>query len=70
MQTKLSPLALQSARSELIAAVNAIVSKYGFPASLIDGIMSSVLVDIKLQVIAELANEVTTVTAEKERTDE
>lgn len=47
MQTKLSPLALQSARSELIAAVNAIVSKYGFPASLIDGIMSSVLVDIK-----------------------
>ena len=40
MQTKLSPLALQSARSELIAAVNAIVSQYGFPASLIDGIMS------------------------------
>jgi hypothetical protein len=32
--------------------------------------MSSVLVDIKSQVIAELANEVTTVTAEKERTDE
>ena len=28
MQTKLSPLALQLARSELIAAVNAIVSKY------------------------------------------
>lgn len=59
MQTKLSPLALQSARSELIAAVNAIVSKYGFPASLIDGIMSSVLVDIKSEVIAELTGEAT-----------
>lgn len=57
MQTKLSPLALQSARSELIATVNAVISKYGFPASLIDGIMSSVLVDIKSQVIAELAGE-------------
>lgn len=68
MQTKLSPLALQSARSELIAAVNAIVSKYGFPASLIDGIMSSVLVDIKSQVIAELTGEATV--TEKERTDE
>mgnify|MGYP005952513315 FL=1 len=68
MQTKLSPLALQSARSELIAAVNAIVSKYGFPASLIDGIMSSVLVDIKSQVIAELTGEVTA--TEKEQTNE
>lgn len=57
MQTKLSPLALQSARSELIATVNAVISKHGFPASLIDGIMSSVLVDIKSQVIAELAGE-------------
>ena len=68
MQTKLSPLALQSARSELIAAVNAIVSKYGVPASLIDGIMSSVLVDIKSQVIAELTGEVTAM--EKEHADE
>lgn len=68
MQTKLSPLALQAARSELIAAVNAIVSKYGFPASLIDGIMSSVLVDIKSQVIAELTGEVTAM--EKEHTNE
>ena len=68
MQTKLSPLALQSARSELIAAVNAIVSKYGFPASLIDGIMSSVLVDVKSQVIAELTGEVTA--TEKEHTNE
>lgn len=68
MQTKLSPLALQSARSELIAAVNAIVSKYGFPASLIDGIMSSVLVDVKSQVIAELTGEVTA--TEKEQTNE
>lgn len=68
MQTKLSSLALQSARSELIAAVNAIVSKYGFPASLIDGIMSSVLVDIKSQVIAELTGEVTA--TEKEHADE
>lgn len=68
MQTKLSPLALQSARSELIAAVNAIVSKYGFPASLIDGIMSSVLVDIKSQVIAELTGEVTA--TEKEQINE
>lgn len=68
MQTKLSPLALQSARSELIAAVNAIVSKYGFPASLIDGIMSSLLVDIKSQVIAELTGEVTAM--EKEHTNE
>lgn len=68
MQTKLSPLALQSARSELIAAVNAIVGKYGFPASLIDGIMSSVLVDIKSQVIAELTGEATTM--EKEHTNE
>lgn len=68
MQTKLSPLALQSARSELIAAVNAIVSKYGFPASLIDGIMSSVLVDVKSQVIAELTGEVTAM--EKEHTNE
>lgn len=68
MQTKLSPLSLQSARSELIAAVNAIVSKYGFPASLIDGIMSSVLVDIKSQVIAELTGEVTAM--EKEHTNE
>lgn len=68
MQTKLSPLALQSARSELIAAVNAIVSKYGFPASLIDGIMSSVLVDIKSQVIAELTGEATAM--EKEHTNE
>ncbi len=68
MQTKLSPLALQSARSELIAAVNAIVSKYGFPASLIDGIMSSVFVDIKSQVIAELTGEVTAM--EKEHTNE
>lgn len=68
MQTKLSPLALQSARSELIAAVNAIVSKYGFPASLIDGIMSSVLVDIKSQVIAELTGEATV--TEKEHADE
>lgn len=68
MQTKLSPLSLQSARSELIAAVNAIVSKYGFPASLIDGIMSSVLVDVKLQVIAELTGEVTA--TEKEQTNE
>ena len=57
MQTKLSTLALQSAKSELIASVNAIISKYGFPASLIDGIMSSVLVEIKSQVIAELINE-------------
>ena len=70
MQTKLSPLALQSARSELIAAVNSIVSKYGFPASLFDCLMSSVLVVINSQVIAELANEVTTVTAEKEHADE
>lgn len=68
MQTKLSPLALQSARSDLIAAVNAIVSKYGFPASLIDGIMSSVLVDIKSQVIAELTGEATAM--EKEHTNE
>lgn len=68
MQTKLSSLALQSARSELIAAVNAIVSKYGFPASLIDGIMSSVLVDIKSQVIAELTGEATV--TEKEHADE
>nr|WP_304015355.1 hypothetical protein [Ruminococcus bromii] len=68
MQTKLSPLALQSARSELIAAVNAVVSKYGFPASLIDGIMSSVLVDVKSQVIAELTGEVTA--TEKEQTNE
>ncbi len=68
MQTKLSPLALQSARSELIAAVNAIVSKYGFPASLIDGIMSSVLVDVKSQVIAELTGKATT--TEKEHADE
>ena len=68
MQTKLSSLALQSARSELIAAVNAIVSKYCFPASLIDGIMSSVLVDIKSQVIAELTGEATT--TEKEHADE
>ncbi len=68
MQTKLSPLALQLARSELIAAVNAIVSKYGFPASLIDGIMSSVLVDIKSQVIAELTGEVTA--TEKEQINE
>jgi hypothetical protein len=68
MQTKLSPLSLQSARSELIAAVNAIVSKYGFPASLIDGIMSSVLVDVKSQVIAELTGEVTA--TEKEQTNE
>ena len=59
MQTKLSPLALQSARSELIAAVNTVISKYGFPASLIDSIMSSVLVDIKSQVIAELTGEAT-----------
>ncbi|HCB96186.1 MAG: hypothetical protein U0L73_07050 [Ruminococcus bromii] len=57
MQTKLSSLALQSAKSELIASINAIISKYGFPASLIDGIMSSVLVEIKSQVIAELVNE-------------
>lgn len=68
MQTKLSPLALQSARSELIATVNAVISKYGFPASLIDGIMSSVLVDIKSQVIAELTGEVTAM--EKEHADE
>lgn len=68
MQTKLSSLALQSARSELIAAVNAIVSKYGFPANLIDGIMSSVLVDIKSQVIAELTGEVTA--TEKEQINE
>lgn len=68
MQTKLSSLALQSARSELIVAVNAIVSKYGFPASLIDGIMSSVLVDVKSQVIAELTGEVTAM--EKEHTNE
>lgn len=68
MQTKLSPLALQSARSELIAAVNAVVSKYGFPASLMDGIMSSVLVDVKSQVIAELTGEVTA--TEKEQTNE
>lgn len=57
MQTKLSTLALQSAKSELIASINAIISKYAFPASLIDGIMSSVLVEIKSQVIAELVNE-------------
>lgn len=68
MQTKLSSLALQSARSELIATVNAVISKYGFPASLIDGIMSSVLVDIKSQVIAELTGEVTAM--EKEHADE
>ncbi len=68
MQTKLSPLALQSARSELIAAVNAIVNKYGFPPSLIDGVMSSVLVDIKSQVIAELTGEATA--TEKEHADE
>lgn len=68
MQTKLSPLALQSARSELIAAVNTVISKYGFPASLIDGIMSSVLVDIKSQVIAELTSEATA--TEKEHADE
>lgn len=68
MQTKLSPLALQSAKSELIASINAIISKYGFPASLIDGIMSSVLVEIKSQVIAELINEAGI--NNKEHTDE
>lgn len=68
MQTKFS-LILQSARTELISAVNQIVSKYGLPASLLEGVMSSVLVEVKSQVISEIVAE-TANTEQEEHADE
>ncbi len=47
-------LAVQSARLELISATNQIATKYKLPASLLDGIMSSVLADVRSQEFAEI----------------
>lgn len=49
-------IAVISARNELISEFNRIAIKYKLPASLLDGIMSSLLADIRSQELGELLN--------------
>lgn len=45
---------LQSARSEMTAATNQVMKKYGLPPCLMDGILSSLLADIRSESNSEL----------------
>lgn len=45
---------LQAAKTEMIISTQSIMSKYKLPACLMDGILSSLMADIRLQEATEL----------------
>ncbi|MCI8411926.1 MAG: hypothetical protein HFJ40_05800 [Clostridia bacterium] len=47
---------LESARGELLNALQVIQSRYNFPASILDGILSQILSDIRAEEKIELIN--------------
>lgn len=59
MNTTLN-VALQSAKMDMIKATNTVMQQYGLPASLMDGILSTIQSDIRAQATAELLKDFNT----------
>lgn len=51
-------MVLQSARMEMLKAVNGVMQTYGLPPCLMDGIVSGLLADIRAQSSSELVRDI------------